>query len=106
MIYHLTTPEKWQSAQEIGEYTIESLETEGFIHLCRKKQIAGVYQRYYTAVPELVLLEVEEKKIKPALKIEESPSTGEKFPHCYGPLNLDAVISVLPFDKEYYARRD
>jgi uncharacterized protein (DUF952 family) len=30
---------------------------------------------------------------------DESPAGGdERFPHIYGPLNLDAVTQVLPFE--------
>ena len=53
----------------------------------------GVIERYYAAEESLVILEIDPSKLKSELKVEES-TNDELFPHIYGPINMDAVISV------------
>ncbi len=103
MIYHLTTPLLWQEAQQQGEYRIDSLQKEGFIHLCTEAQLQGVYERYYSSQPALAVLKVNPEKLKPELKYEHSPSVGESFPHCFGPINLNAVEEVIPFRENLFS---
>ncbi len=95
MIYHITEKETWELAKKNGEYTCDSLANEGFIHLSKENQVNGVKERYYQDKTGLVLLSVKEEKIISELKYELSPSVNEYFPHCYGPLNLDAVEEVV-----------
>ena len=75
-------------------YEAPSLVTEGFIHLSKKEQVAGVLQRYYKNVTELLLLHVDESKLSAELKYELATSVNEEFPHLFGRLNLDAVVEV------------
>jgi uncharacterized protein (DUF952 family) len=75
-------------------YSAESLAVEGFIHFSRWEQLAGTVARYYAGVPDLVVLVVDESRLDD-LRIEPSPSTGESFPHLYGPLPVTAVTEVL-----------
>ena len=75
-------------------YEAPSLVTEGFIHLSKKEQVAGVLQRYYKNVTELLLLHVDENKLSAELKCELATSVNEEFPHLFGRLNLDAVVEV------------
>ena len=91
MIYHVTTPHKWTLALEQGMYYHESLITEHFIHACSKEQVPRVLHRYYRDIPSLILLHIDENLLEAQLKYEESPSTGDFFPHIYGPMNLNAV---------------
>lgn len=94
MIYHVVTKPLWQQALQQGYYEAASLAAEGFIHLSKNEQVAGVLQRYYKNVPDLLLLHVEESKLTAPLKYELSPSVNEEFPHLFGRLNLDAVVEV------------
>lgn len=94
MIYHVITQTEWQAAQEQGSYTPSSLAIEGFIHNSTEKQVAGVLQRYYQNIPNLLLLHIDESKLTAPLKYELAPSVLEEFPHIFGPLNLDAVVEV------------
>ena len=94
MIYHVTTPHKWALALEQGIYHHESLIAEHFIHACSKEQVPGVLHRYYRDSPSLILLHIDENLLAAHLKYEESPSTGDFFPHIYGPINLNAVTHI------------
>ena len=94
IIYHVTTQPEWNAAQESGEYTSPSLKEEGFIHCSLAEQVSGVLERYFKAKKELVKLVIETDKLKSQLIYEWSPSVAETFPHIYGPINTDAVITV------------
>ena len=94
MIYHVVSKSLWQQALQQGYYEAASLSTEGFIHLSKKEQVAGVLERYYKNATDLVLLHVDETKLTAELKYELSPSVNEEFPHLFGRLNVNAVIDV------------
>jgi len=94
LIYHVTTKQEWERAMQKGNYTVRSLESEGFIHCCEDKQVNGVLERYYAGKKGLVKLVIDTKKLIPVLKYEFATSVNEHFPHVYGPINLDAVLHV------------
>lgn len=93
MIYHITTNSYWVTQRESSVYEAESLATEGFIHLSTKEQVAGVLERYYQNIPDLLLLHVDPAKLTAELRYEAA-TNNELFPHLYGPINRDAVISI------------
>src|SRR5882757_1138225 len=94
MIYHVSTAQEWQTAQQQGFYEVASLVTEGFIHCSKMEQVAGVLERYYKDRSGLLLLHIDESKLTASLKYELAPSVNEEFPHIYGRLNLDAVVEL------------
>ena len=77
-------------------YRAESLDSEGFIHLSSWEQLAATAGRYYAGVSDLVVLVVDPAGLD--VRLEYSPSTGESFPHLYGPLPVPAVLEVLPLE--------
>lgn len=98
MIYHIATTSDWEQAVENGIYFCESLETEGFIHCSTREQVIPVADRYYPGRKDLVVLLISESELSAPLKIESPPyPTTEKYPHIYGPLDLDAVKQVVGF---------
>ena len=98
MIYHVVTALCWQQALQQGFYEAPSLLTEGFIHTSKEHQVKGVLDRYYKNSTNLLLLHINESKITAPLRYELAPSVNEQFPHIYGRLNLDAVVSVTKVD--------
>lgn len=94
IIYHITTVEEWQNAKEKGSYAAPSLFTEGFIHCSTEGQVNGVLQRYFAGKTALLRLTIDTEKLHSPLKFEMAPSVNEEFPHVFGPVNLDAVISI------------
>jgi uncharacterized protein (DUF952 family) len=99
-ILHITTADQWEAAQLAGEYRSETLATEGFIHAAFPHQILKVADRFYHARPNLVVLVVNPAHLQAEAKYEqgtrEADNNIEVFPHIYGPINLNAVVSVVP----------
>ncbi len=93
-IYHVTTRSEWNTGLEKGEYTSPSLKEEGFIHCSLAGQVQGVLERYFKGKTDLVKLVIDTDKLKSQLIYEWSPSIADTFPHIYGPINTDAVVSV------------
>lgn len=95
MIYHITTQEDWDDAQRKGSYSAESLLSEGFIHCSTAEQVTATANRFYADHSELLLLCIDGSSVKSAIVYEAGADLAqERFPHIYGPLNLNAVVSV------------
>jgi uncharacterized protein (DUF952 family) len=104
MILHITSKQEWTSARQSGAYTAPSLESEGFIHCSTDRQVLEVANAFYRGRTDLVLLVIDDKRVESQVKWEapagppaKGISRSDVFPHIYGPINLDAVASVLEF---------
>ena len=99
-IFHIATAADWEQARTSGAYTTStvgrSLEDEGFLHAARREQVDGVFQRYYRGIGEpLVLLTIDTDRL--GVPWREDAVGAETYPHVYGPLNVDAVVSAEPY---------
>jgi uncharacterized protein (DUF952 family) len=102
MILHILRRADWESALAQGTYTPASLATEGFIHCSTDQQIVDTANRFYRGQRGLILLWIDESRLEAVLKHEPPmPAVDDTreslFPHLYGSLNLDAVVSVIDF---------
>lgn len=101
MIYHITSRTSWLAAQKPGEYTADSLAAQGFIHCSKADQVVHVANTWYASQRGLVLLEIDETRLKSEVRWEPgTDKPDELFPHIYGPLNLDAVTQVYGFEPD------
>jgi uncharacterized protein (DUF952 family) len=92
-IYHITSKKDWLAGKTVGSYRASSLETEGFIHGSQRDQVVDSAERYFHGRTDLLLLIIQSGVLIPPLRLE-----GEQlWPHIYGPLNLEAVESVVEF---------
>jgi uncharacterized protein (DUF952 family)/catechol 2,3-dioxygenase-like lactoylglutathione lyase family enzyme len=99
-ILHITSLVEWEKAKVAGEYTAPSLKSAGFIHCSLAHQIPPVANYNFKGQQGLVILEIDENKLNHEVKYEDLMDEGELFPHIYGPLNLNAVLRVVPFPPE------
>lgn len=102
LIYHLALANQWDEAKSAGTYTASTLGLDlaevGFIHCSREEQVDGVFDGFYAAmnVPVL-LLTIDTDLLTSPWQYDDVPGEPLSFPHIYGPLDLDAVVSVEPF---------
>src|SRR5262249_46867486 len=96
VILHITKREAWEQAQTEGSYRGDTLDTEGFIHCSTPEQVAATANNLFRARRNLVLLCIDPATVQPEIRWEEAEN-GQRYPHLYGPLNLDAVIKVVDF---------
>lgn len=104
-IYHITTQKAWDQACSEGAYRADSLDSQGFIHCSSRDQALRVGNAFYKELPNLVLLHIDPTRLSTELRYDppdhppgKPPPTGEeeRFPHLYGALNLEAVVTVTP----------
>ncbi len=93
MIYHLVKKAYWKIFENGDNYFPETFESEGFIHLSKPHQIAGVLNRYFQNENELVLLSFEESNLGEKL-IYEPATNGELFPHFYDKISKEIIQKV------------
>ncbi len=92
LFIHICPRDEWQQALEVGMYQDKSLLQDGFIHCSQPEQLLGVANRFYRGIPDLVLLSINPDKLTSEIRWEAADGT--LFPHIYGAINLEAVISV------------
>lgn len=96
-IFHIVKSSDWEKAKKDGVYKAASLEKDGFIHCSLAQQIPPVANYNFKGQQGLVLLEIAEEKLKHEVRFEDLYASDEDYPHIYGPLNIDAVLQVIPF---------
>ncbi len=105
-ILHIAFPDEWAAAQAAGAYRMStrgvSLDDGAtFIHASRFDQVGATANRFYADVAHpLVLLVIDPERLVSALCDEVVDGSGTTFPHIYGPLNLDAVVDVLAYERD------
>ncbi|VXB93497.1 DUF952 domain-containing protein [Aeromicrobium sp. 9AM] len=101
-IFHLATEEAWTAAVDAGTYTVSTLGLDladvGFIHCSQASQVAGVHERFYGhVIAPLRLLTIDTDLLTSPWQLDPVEGQPLPFPHIYGPLNVDAVVSAEPF---------
>jgi len=99
-IYHIITPRDWEESTDEGQLRTSTLEKEGFIHCCKENQIRFVVNNWFSGRDELLVITIDADKLESPLVFENSEAGEESFPHVYGPINLDAVVDIQPWNKE------
>ncbi|MEE8601167.1 DUF952 domain-containing protein [Euzebya tangerina] len=94
LLFHVVVEAEWARATD--QYTPESLATEGFIHFSTRRQIAATLNRFYAGRAGLTLLAVPSSAVEEFLRWERAVDVDDVFPHVYGPLRKDVVVTVVP----------
>jgi uncharacterized protein (DUF952 family) len=98
VIYHLTTLQEWEDAQDKGSYEPPSFQREGFIHCATEEQVKGVMKRHFQEHENLVKLIIDPSRLTQKLQYDRDEEQQQDFPHIYGPLNLEAVTQIVFLD--------
>ncbi len=94
IIYHIVTLTEWELQKNNETYVHPSLTAEGFIHCSTSEQLQPTIQRYYANEQKVIVLHIDISLLQPELIYELAPSINQFFPHIFGALNLDAVVTV------------
>jgi len=92
-IYHVVIPEEWEAAAKESFFEAHSLSSEGFIHCSYADQLEGVLERYFTDADEVFILHLDANRLTSPL-VSEPSTNDEPYPHIYGPINRDAIVTV------------
>ena len=110
MIFHLAESAHWAAAAASGAYAQSTrgrtLADEGFIHASAADQWPAVRSRFYADFPgELVLLTIDATRLQAEVRLEVGdPTTGELFPHIYGPIDTAAVVATRVLLEQWVSR--
>jgi uncharacterized protein (DUF952 family) len=96
-IYHIAQKTDWVRSLAEGVYKVDSLDSQGFIHMSKEEQVNRVANSVFKGEEDLLLLCIDYEKIKDRVRWEGEEDYGENFPHLYGPLHLDAVVKIVEF---------
>lgn len=94
MIFHLAPQAEWEDA---GTYRPASLTEDGFIHCSTASQLLGVANDLYAGRDDLILLTIDPELLSAPVVYEDCYETGQRFPHIYGPIDAEALMSSEPF---------
>ncbi len=100
VLVHLCPSDEWSSARIRGELRPESLASAGFVHLSTPEQVHLPANRLFRGRDDVVLLHIDPERLDAPVHWELGVSTDPEsmlFPHLYGPLPVDAVISVTSY---------
>jgi len=112
-IYHLVPASYYRAQPQNHPYQPETFAQEGFIHCTTgAEMLVQVANNYFNNLPEVLLvLEINPKALTAPLKFElPIPPTGQTrsssadrdilFPHIYGPLNREAIVSCFAMQRD------
>jgi uncharacterized protein (DUF952 family) len=99
-LVHLLPASEWERISSTGEpYWPPDAERVGFVHLSTPEQVHLPAERIFPGRTDLVLVVIDGARLRSPVRWEEGdPPEGDlRFPHLYGPLDLEAVVGVIPF---------
>ena len=100
MIIHCMLECTWNERKNNKEWGHEEIAQEGFIHCSTIEYFWRVAPNFKPITQAMVLLCIDESKLKSEVRYEDGDNCGRYYPLVYGLINNDAVIKVLPFLKD------
>ncbi len=92
--FKILTGEQWKIFLAEGTFAGAPVDlADGYIHLSTVSQLQGTLDKHFAGQRDLVIIEVDLAALGDLVKWEVSRG-GELFPHIYGDLTMDAVISI------------
>ena len=97
--YKIMLPGELEQMQAAGLFRGSPVDlADGYIHLSCGSQLAATWDKHFGGVSGLMLAAVDLSRLGDAVRWEPSRG-GQLFPHIYGVLPVDAVISVAPLER-------
>jgi uncharacterized protein (DUF952 family) len=89
-LYKLLSMDDWAKSSEIVH--LSSMDTD-FIHLSTEDQLDKIVEKYWSDIPEYIVLKIEAAKLPGKLVLEANPGGTNKYYHLYnGSIPLSAVV--------------
>jgi uncharacterized protein (DUF952 family) len=96
LIYHLARKADWAASEQTGAYDGGATDKrDGFIHFSTAAEIEISAGLYCKGLTDLLLIAVESTSLGAELRWETSRD-GKSFPHVYGAIQPEHVVSVTP----------
>lgn len=96
-LIHLPSRHEWKACVCEGLYRPQSLAEGGFIHLCRPEDAVMVANLLFADVEDLLIVAIDSRRLRAELRLNPEKPGAFAWPHLSGPLNLEAVVGVLPY---------
>lgn len=97
MILHCMKKALWEERKHRAVWGNRELRADGFIHCSTVEFFWRVAPNFRNVDEDLVLLCINESRLKAEVRYEDGDNCGRFYPHVYGLINNDAVTDVLPF---------
>lgn len=100
IVFHIVKASQWLNFKANQVYEEKSLESERFLHCCTFEQILHVANNNLKKINEdLLVVCLNTDYLSSELIWEKNEKNGMIFPHLYGPINKEAVINTVKFEK-------
>jgi uncharacterized protein (DUF952 family) len=96
-IYKILTIEEWDEFQKIGTFIGNPLDQwDGYIHMSYYDQVHKTIQKFFAGrESEILLVHVNTALLhENELRPERNKPEGERYPHIYGSIPINAVIKT------------
>jgi uncharacterized protein (DUF952 family) len=107
VIFHLLPAATWYAWPTDQPYLPDAFAADGFVHCTGDEAtLVRVANAFYRSIDgDVVALVIDETRLTAEVKWERPPGSDPladtpAFPHVYGPIGLDAVVAVRPFERE------
>jgi uncharacterized protein (DUF952 family) len=94
--YKVLLPAEWAALQRDGRFAGAPVDlADGYIHMSTAAQLDETLRKHFAGIDELYIAAVDLTALGPLVRWEPSRG-GALFPHLYGTLPLDAVVTHGP----------
>lgn len=100
IILHCMKKDLWDKRKDKDQWGHIDLERFGFIHCSTIENFDRVTPNWKDLDDELVTLCIDTEKLQAPVRYEDLDGSGEKYPHIYGLVNREAVVRVLPYERD------
>jgi uncharacterized protein (DUF952 family) len=99
IVYKVMSAEELSQMERDGVFRGSPVDiADGYIHLSCGAQLAETLDKHFSGVDGLVLAAVDLSRLGDTVRWEPSRG-GQLFPHIYGPLPIEAVVSTAMLER-------
>lgn len=91
-LYKVVSVQDWEKSQTLG-YVVLGKDDTTFVHISTESQLPRITGKYWSSVPEYVILKLDTHRLQGRLVFEANPGGENKYYHLYdGKIPLSAVV--------------